>query len=84
MTHRIYKYPITQQMDLPEGAKLVMAGQQGSQAYAWFKVDTDAPVEWRLFNVVGTGDGWDNAEWEHCWTWMAGAFVWHLLEKVKT
>jgi len=80
---RVYKYPIAGQLDLPVGAKLVMAETQGGVACAWFVVDIEAPVEARLFRVEGTGGSWNNAEWEHRWTWMEGPFVWHLLEKVK-
>lgn len=80
---RVYKYPIANQMDLPEGAKLVKVENQDRMACAWFVVDIEAPVEARLFRVEGTGSSWDNAEWEHRWTWMNGPFVWHLLEKVR-
>ena len=80
---RVYKYLIATDMLLPVGAKLVMADTQNGRDYTWFEVDTMAPHEKRQFDVVGTGDNWDNDAWEHRWTWMAGPFVWHLIEKVK-
>lgn len=79
---RVYKYPIAGQLDLPVGAKLVMAATQSGSACAWFIVDTEAEVESRLFTVVGTGQHWDNSLWEHRWTWVDGPFVWHLLERI--
>ena len=80
---RVYKYPIAGQLDLPVGATLVQVANQGLGSFAWFRVDATAEVEARLFRIVGTGDAWDNSEWEHRWTWMERAFVWHLLEKVR-
>ena len=80
---RVYKYPLAGQLNLPVGATLVKVGNQGLASYAWFKVDATAKVEARQFRIVGTGEDWDNSEWEHRWTWLADPFVWHLIEKVK-
>lgn len=86
----IYKYPIPVRdkftLELPRRARFVHLALQGTDTdhtplFAWFDVDTDAPLEERRFYLHGTGHPiWLNEV--HLGTVLVGAFVWHLYEPV--
>ena len=91
----VYKYPGFQLQDhevmLPVGAKFLHwqaspDGQFFGPLSAWFEVDTDAPLEPRVFTVFGTGHpipaDADELKFVHLATRIDDPFVWHLYEKV--
>ena len=83
---RIYKYPLvikcSQEIALPEGAKILTFQMQDRSPFIWALVDPDASLESRTFRVVGTGhELWpDEGSYDHVGTVQQGPFVWHLFE----
>lgn len=79
----IFKYPLdgihVTKVKMPKGANVVSFDVQHNVFCIWAMVDTDNPVEERVFGVVGTG--WEIDEGD-CYIGMVqtGAFVWHCLE----
>lgn len=55
----IYKYEIPADkmpgVAMPVGAEILHIGQQNDQVQLWALVDVRAPIEIRVFNVIGTG-----------------------------
>lgn len=54
----VWKFPLKpyiSTLGMPEGAEILRVGAQGSEAFIWARVDTDAKIEVRSFAVVGTG-----------------------------
>lgn len=55
---RIYKYelhPSIPEVDLPEGAKVLSAGEQGGGIVVWALVDPEAERVPRRISIYGTG-----------------------------
>ena len=83
----IYKYsidPLFRTM-LPEGAKVLSVGSQGSGMFLWALVDPNAPKVERTFDVYGTGhtvDYHDGMEFIGTVMMEGGALVFHVFENV--
>jgi len=50
-------------------------------AQMWVKVDTENEVEKRMFEVIGTGQNFDDTNKKYVGTYQEGPFVWHVFEK---
>ena len=59
MAHTIWKYVLktetNQIIEIPEGAKILSAGEQLNNICVWVNVDTEMPVVNRKFSIYGTG-----------------------------
>lgn len=78
----IYKYPVDDQVVLPEGAEILHIGEQDGQLMFWAQVDLDRDMETRHFKVVGTGWELKDGSLDNC-TYLGttlGIFVWHVFE----
>lgn len=62
----IHKYPFATsdkvQLQMPEDAEVLHAGEQHGQICLWAKVDTDKPLVKRTFLMFGTGHSLDVLE----------------------
>lgn len=65
----VYKYELKPQssglagpIEMPAGAQVLRVGAQGTQAFLWARVDTDADLVRRDFALVGTGHVTPTAE----------------------
>ncbi len=79
----IYKYgvpPVTSfKLEMPKHSQFNHLGLQQGCMFAWFEVDTDQPMEKRIFYVVGTGHAIP-ADTQYVATVQQPPFVWHLYE----
>lgn len=85
MSKTIWKYPVSDigevTIPMPAGSKVVfVAGDpSGISPAFWAEVDQSAPIEFRKFQIVGTGH--DIPPYAiHRGTVIQGPFVWHLYE----
>ncbi len=83
----IFKYPLPGQkfnpvtLMMPRGALVRHVAGQGDAVTLWAEVDTDAPLEARVFGVSGTG--WDLAEDRSLYlgtAFLPDGTVWHVHE----
>jgi hypothetical protein len=83
-TRRCYKYPVVYKatkfsLMLPQGAQFLRVNWQGQDLFAWYLVDTTAPVLQKDFLLYGTGhDVAPGAKWVT--TFDNGPFVIHMFE----
>jgi len=68
----VFKYPLSgvrTEIELPEGAQVLCVNTQQNDAevsvFLWALVDPDAPPEWRVFEIVGTGIALDSTAPEY-------------------
>lgn len=91
MAECVYKYPVDRNdlaagqgafaIDLPIGARVVLAGMQHGVVTLWAVVNPDAPRERREFLLRGTGHALPtNAHHVYSFMQDGGAFIWHLFE----
>tara|TARA_R110000851_G_scaffold168392_6_gene314259 strand:- start:93 stop:341 length:249 start_codon:yes stop_codon:yes gene_type:complete len=79
----IHKYYITKydKIEMPKGASIVSCNMQGTDCCIWALVDTQAELELRDFEYVGTG--WELQDgMSYIGTCFEGDFVWHIMEIV--
>lgn len=79
----IWKFPVTYgqlQRQLPRGAEIVRFADQAGGLCVWAIVDTEAPLEWRYFQLCGTGHQIGFEYNKHVGSCEQGPFVWHLFE----
>ncbi len=83
----IFKYTLTLDgalIEMPIGAEVLTAREQGDQICVWAKVDTTMELkEQRTFKVFGTGHEMPNdPNWRYVGTAMlhGGALVFHVFE----
>lgn len=85
MNKTIWKYPISDigevTITMHAGSKVVfVAGDPSGVSPAfWAEVDQSAPIEFRKFQIVGTGHDIP-ANARHHGSVIQGPFVWHLYE----
>jgi hypothetical protein len=77
----IYKYTLDGSVYIPQGSTVVQVGVQDGLYCIWAAVDTDAPVEERVFVVVGTGSELSD-NMVHVGTVFENPFVWHIMELI--
>ena len=67
-------------LEMPKDAKVVHVGIQGEHICLWAIVDTQASVETRVFQIVGTGHEEVFEGMAHVGTVQQGPWVWHVFE----
>lgn len=86
---RVFKYPLQivsdQRIELPKGATILHAGDQGGTLCLWTMVDETAPVVQRHIAIYGTGHviPIDVEPTHYVGTVMYGAnggLVWHVFD----
>lgn len=91
--YKIFKYEFKltyyQHIDMPEGAKVLKVDKQDQKYYIWALIDTDAKLERKLINVIGTGNPTeiynDSIQlFKHLGTFFDKPFVWHVFEVDKS
>jgi hypothetical protein len=77
-----FHLPITgaHEIDMPAGAEVLCAGAQFDYVMIWARVDPSAPMEKRVFHVVGTGDACPAGKYIGTAFKFDGEFVWHVFE----
>ena len=86
----VYKYSIEtidyQEVQLPKGAEILTVQTQNNKPCIWAKVDTDADLESRYFEVHGTGNPIesDSTMLIYIGTYQlsSGMLVFHLFERI--
>jgi hypothetical protein len=84
MAKQIWKYSLENIIEMPKGAEILTIDIQNGQmfnAQMWVKVDTENEVEKRMFEVIGTGQNFDDTNKKYVGTYQEGPFVWHVFEK---
>jgi len=84
MAKQIWKYSLENVIEMPKGAEILMIDIQNGQmfnAQMWVKVDTENEMEKRMFEVIGTGQNFDDTNKKYVGTYQEGPFVWHVFEK---
>ena len=85
MVKQIWKYTVENIIEIPKGAEVLTVQMQGPfNPCIWVKVDPENELEKRQFVVIGTGQSFDDTNYEYIGTYQDGPLVWHLFEKVKT
>ena len=52
----------TQDVDLPEGAEIILAREQHDRVCIWYRCNPEAPKKARRIAIVGTGDACPETE----------------------
>jgi len=84
MSRTIYKFELKDELctiELPKGAKVILAGEKEGQTLVWFEVNRTNENERRVFKVFGTG--WPIPMFfKHVYSWISvdRYHVWHLYE----
>ena len=84
MAKQIWKYSLENIIEMPKGAEILTIDIQNGQmfnAQMWVKVDTENEMEKRIFEVIGTGQNFDDTNRKYVGTYQEGPFVWHVFEK---
>ena len=84
MAKQIWKYSLENVIEMPKGAEILTVDIQNGQmfnAQMWVKVNTENEMEKRMFEVIGTGQNFDDTNRKYIGTYQDGPFVWHVFEK---
>lgn len=84
----IWKFPLDitdcQTIKMPVDTTIISAQMQNNQLALWGIVLPDAPLEPRIFRIIGTGNPFpDPYTCKFIATIQDGSFVWHLFEKTN-
>ena len=84
----IWKFSIAvtddQEVEMPEGARIVTVQAQKGSLYLWAIVEPSAPMKKRRIKVVGTGhpkDALSNLVYIGSAQMAGGTLVWHVFEE---
>ena len=86
MSQMVYKYPLeltdTQQIEMPDGARLLSVKNQQGTLCLWALVDPHAPMVKRTIYVLGTGHTRNDEVSAELFvgTVLMGWLVWHVFE----
>jgi hypothetical protein len=75
-----------QEIEVPRGAELLFAREQGDCLAVWFRCDPSAPKETRTIAIVGTGHvapGKDCSRYLGSGVLLNGRLVFHVFEKLN-
>jgi hypothetical protein len=81
---RIYKWPLQvtdrQTVPLPRGAVILTVQAQRDELVLWAAVDSTAPTDAAIVNIVGTGNPMPSVVGDYVATVQqhGGALVWHV------
>ena len=84
---KIYKYPVPVldefEIAMPENAHVLTVQTQNGNPFIWAKVDTDAPIVPRRFQLVGTGNPTSGLSNVYVGTFQIadGRLVFHLFDR---
>lgn len=82
----IVKYPFSIddrfQINMPQGAQILLVELQGEQPTMWALVDTDVGPEPRRFAIFGTGHPVGEGV-QHVGSFQMRPYVWHLFEELR-
>lgn len=84
MAKQIWKYSLENIIEMPKGAEILTIDIQNGQMFnvqMWVKVDTENEMEKRMFEVIGTGQNFDDTNRKYVGTYQQGPYVWHVFEK---
>lgn len=83
--HRVLKYPLDpafqQTVAMPGGARVVRVAYQREKLCVWAVVQADAPVEPRVFTILGTGESIPHPVLDGQYVGTVddpSGFVWHI------
>ena len=79
----IWKYDLenpTQEILMPEDARILTVQMQNESLCLWALVDTDKPRICREFQVYGTGHTIQSNVKDYLGTVQMGSLVWHVVE----
>lgn len=80
---KIYKYQLqtatTQSVYMPLGAQILSIQTQNEIICIWVMVEEHKPQVQRVFQIVGTGQGFDQNR-KYLATVQLGSYVWHIFE----
>lgn len=81
----VWKYQLVirdglQHLSIPEGARIVHVGMQWDTPTFWLEVNPEAALEFRTFQVYGTGHEIPNSN-IFIGTAVGNPFVWHIYER---
>jgi hypothetical protein len=81
----VWKFPLGEVVEMPEGAEILRLGTQGGQPYIWALVDSTAFMRDRRFVVVGTGMPVPDARGSYIGTVLLhdDSFVLHVWEAAR-
>lgn len=89
----VYKYVLSQypvedgnyiKVRMPYGAKFLTVQEQRNELCVWALVDPNEPEVTRIFEVIGTGWVFENADvTEYLGTVQKGPLVWHVFVDKK-
>jgi hypothetical protein len=80
---QIYKYQIIHGTVLmPKGAKILTAQIQDDKPVMWALVDTSQPMKPRNFEVMYTGQNFDDTGLKYIQTVQDGPLVLHIFERI--
>jgi hypothetical protein len=93
MSRAIWKFPLAppqagdvSHCDMPAGAKVLTAREQGASVCVWAEVDPCASLERRSFHIIGTGKEVPENAGPYFGTAMLdeGVYVFHIYGKATT
>lgn len=73
----------TQDIEVPEGATMLCAREQGDNICVWYRCNTEAPKIKRRIYIIGTGHNAEitkGAVYLGTATMMGGALIFHVFE----
>jgi hypothetical protein len=80
----IWKFPLevldAQQVEMPEGAKILHVGAQDHRMWIWAQVWPGNLLTPRWFRIIGTGHPIEDGVGDHVGSVVLGSFVWHVFE----
>jgi len=89
----VFKYPLPENMkeagvagigefhlEMPKGGKALYIALQDGHPCLWAEVESSAPVESRLFLLMGTGQRMPTNPLRHVGSYQRGWFVGHVFE----
>lgn len=85
----VWKYPIKitdeQQIEMPQGARILSSDMQGDQLCLWVLVDKGVPNAMRTIRIHGTGHAIQDAgqlAFIDTVQMAGGRLIWHVFEKL--
>lgn len=87
MAKTIWKYRLKffkiQNIDLPQGAKCLLVGEQAGELTLWFEVNPKMPIITTLIHIIGTGENIpENVK--HLGSTQIREYVWHIYIKISS
>ena len=81
---QIWKFKVDNVIEMPKGAEILTVQMQDSfNEFIWALVDFENETEKRMFEIIGTGNKFDDTNKKYIGTWQDSMFVWHLFEVIN-